>query len=150
VSAKTLDTRDDIRVAGDCRLSKLISWYKRIVLSSQNQRRNADAIDHPHRAGLVVVVARARKPVMRRGVDVVEPPNRPDAAERLEIERPRPGLYLAPHSPAQVADEVPLIRDVGAVLDCADAQFQIDRWTHGDDGTTGSAGSDPTRQRVSS
>ncbi len=63
----------DMRVIGDTPVSRNCRPGTNGSSSAvEDECWNADAVDHPHRARLVVVVARAREPVMRRGVDLIE------------------------------------------------------------------------------
>ena len=121
----------DVRIVADAAASP--NWsarHERVVLRREDQRRNPRS-DRRRAArwpgGSSPGVAEA---VMRRRVDVVELANRPDAVERRQVEAPGQAR-LAPHPRLQVAHEVPLIGEVRAALDRADAALEIDRRADG-------------------
>src|SRR5688500_14531297 len=79
----------------------------------------------------MVIVRRTLKAMMRRRIHVVKATDRPDRAEWPEVERARPMERLPSHSLVQPPDEVPVIRNIDAPLDGANAPIEIDRRADG-------------------
>ena len=124
------DPQIDVRVAGDLRIVKRRRRHERIVLSGDDERRHADAIDHAHRAGAVIVVLGAAEAEVRRRVGFVELAHRLDRVQLREIVKARVALLLAPHPPLQVAHEIPLIQPVAGPLERARALADFDDRRH--------------------
>ena len=98
-----------------------------------DQRRDADAVDHAHRAGAVIIVFGVAEAEVRRGVRLVELTNGPDRLQRRQVERAGAARVLAPHAALQVADEIPLIQRVPRPLEGPRALADLDDRRHGGD-----------------
>jgi len=58
--------------------------HERIVGSGNDERGNADSIDHAHRGGTAIVIGRVREAEVWRRVELVEHAHGVDAVEMTE------------------------------------------------------------------
>src|SRR5262249_10286621 len=121
MAAVRADAQVDVRVAGDLWVVKRLRRDERIIFRRDNQRRNRDAIDDPHRAGAVVVVLGVAEAEVRRRVDFVELAHALDRVEPRQVEPAGAALLLPPHPPLEVAHEIPLVQPVLLPLERARA-----------------------------
>src|SRR4051812_11953307 len=86
-----------------------------------------------HRARPVVVVFGPGKAEVRRRVELVELPDRPDAAERRGTEPSRPVPCLPAHAALEILHEVPLVLPVARAFEREDALADFDDRRNGAD-----------------
>src|SRR5689334_18223284 len=72
VATMLFEVQSDAGVVGQPRIAEGARWDERIVFGRDDQRRDADAIDDPHRACSMVVVFGIREPEVRRRIRLVE------------------------------------------------------------------------------
>ena len=87
----------DAAVARDLRVSERPERHEWVVFGGDDESRHADALDHAHRAGAMIVVFSVREAEVGRRIGFVELANGPDLAELPEVEETRPEPLLAPH-----------------------------------------------------
>src|SRR5436309_8600218 len=116
VAAMAAHPQIDMRVAGDLRVAKRLRRDERIVLGRNDERRDADAIDHAHGAGAMVIVFFVAEAEVRRRIGAIERAHGLDPVQVREVERAGVEPGLAPHPALQVADEVPFVEDVAGAL----------------------------------
>src|SRR5262245_35501928 len=94
VAAVRTDRQPDPRISGHRGIVKRRWRDERVVFGGDDERRHADAIDDPHRAGSVVVVFGAEESEVRRREVFVEFPHGLHRLQFLEIEAAGPQPFF--------------------------------------------------------
>src|SRR5206468_8322308 len=130
VTAMLADRELNAWIAGQLRIAERPRGHERIVSGGDDERRDADAIDNPHRARAMVVIVGSGEAEVRRRVRLVELTNGADRAELRQVEATGPDAVLAPHARFQIFHEVPLIQEILAEHERANAFGDLDDRRH--------------------
>ena len=101
--------KGNVRVGAQPRPRLGVKPHKRIIRGAQHQRRNRDALDHPRRRRPVVVIIRVFEVAIAGHNLMVKLAQRAHRANLLRVINLREKLRLAPESPHQPSQELPLV-----------------------------------------